>query len=106
VDLAGSGAKCGWVDVAGASAAVLVRLTSAGGGQTSTPLDAAASCLRLMAALVKGQPLRVIGALQHIPVLAASAQALGPAFAGEETQLTSSIELSSLSSYNAEASTV
>ena len=95
--MAGSGAKCTWLDVASSAAAAIMQLPGPG----STSHAALSACIGLLKCLSGSHPLRVLAAMQRMPLLTPS-ESSNIAFSGE-AQLKASIPLADLSAYNAEA---
>lgn len=97
VDLAGSGTKCTWLDVASAASSAIMQFSGPG----TVCLAALSACLGLLECLAVSYPLRVLAAVQRMPLFSPSESA-GRIMSGE-AQLKAAIPFSNLSAYDAEA---
>ena len=96
VDLASTGMKCTWLDVASAAASAIMQLSGSG----SVSHSALSPCLALLECLSSSHPLKVLAALQRMSLLTPT-ECASRVLSGE-AQLKAAIPLSGLSDFKAE----
>lgn len=97
MDVAESGMKLSWLDVTSAAATAIMQL-SAGPGLASH--SALPCCLSLIESLSTSYPLKVLAAVQRMPLFILSESA--SCILSGEAHLKAAIPLSDLSAFNAE----